>query len=465
MRMINFLFVGVAVLCATAASAARYSWAPALTSGEAGGDAPWGRVHFDPNNSNVMWAATTQVPDPFATEPLPDGNGLWKSTDGGRSWSQMASGALDPTLNILDFSISKSNSDVVYVATLEGGVLKTINGGSTWTAINQGLGLPHAKNGAGAVVVDPTNSDNVYVSVGQLNGIQILSPSPDHPGFFYSHDGGATWIANNSGLPNRSDAFLDLVSNTSVPVSLVIPDDQPETIYAGILTAEANGKVFLGKKAIADTQVFRNTTSGTGTWSPISDGLKSVVTNDSGIGSLLRFSVTGVILSSVTVSGRHVLYMSNLAAGGEVDLGGEDATKLKSQGIWLLAPGSTTWLERNTGLPVVNDAENDNAINSCPVGTVPGDPYTALTGVLDSDGTLAGSTKIWATATAGDPWMMNWGDSGLDNSPTLGLPYCNAIFIEVAPNGRRAIASVAWDGEGSSLNDDDGVYMVPPPSQ
>ncbi len=115
------------------------------------------------------------------------------------------------------------------------------------------------------------------------------------------------------------------------------------------------------------------------------------------------------------------------------------------------------------GLPIVTDDENEEAINTCPVAIHPNDPYTALTGVLDSDGANPGSSKIWATLTAGAPWLESWGDTGLDESPTLGLPYANPAFIEISADGRRAVATVLWSGDDSDLSDDDGVYVLPRP--
>ncbi len=439
---------------------AQYNWHPSLTNADTGGTTPWGRVHFDPSNANVIWAATTEVPDPFATDPLPPANGLWKTTDGGASWTQINSGDFLPEYHVLDFAIAASSPNTVYAGTLEHGVFKTTDGGATWFTVNNGLGFPNADWGAGAIVVDPSNPDNVYVSVAQLGNIDIFSPSPDHPGFFYSHDGGANWTKNNNGLPPTSDSFADLLSNTGVAASLVIPSNETSTIYAAILKVEANGKLLFGKKAKARVLVYKNTTSGTGSWVGVSDGLPSIEQDDSGFGSVLRYAAAGGVLMVEAVPGGHVLFLSTLGYSGEVLLGDEPGFN-QARGVYALAPGATSWIPRNTGLPVVNDPENIDAINAGPVAIMPNNPYTLLTGIYGAEAMMPGSTKVWATVNAGDPWMMNWGDTGLETSPTQGHPEANATFIEISRQGNRVAAAIAWSGNDLGDESDDGIYLLP----
>ncbi|MAE70074.1 MAG: hypothetical protein CME06_06355 [Gemmatimonadetes bacterium] len=470
MRSRAHLLAGMAALLVAPLASAQYSWGPALTSGDTGHPANWSRVHFDPTNSNTVWASTGDLPDVFSSDPPEPANGIWRSTNGGSTWSQMASGALDPEHNILDFTICKANPDVMYVGTNIYGVFRSTNGGSSWTAANNGIThdtetFPNAAWGVGAIVVDPTDPMKVYCSVGQLSGLDIFNLSPDHPGFFYSHDAGQTWTANNNGLPPRQDGIGDLVSNTSAPLSLAVPEDSPNTVYAGLLTAEANIKLLFGTKARAQTQVFRNTAAGTGTWSDLSSGLPQIEQASTLGTSLARIAVGAALITVGPAGGNHVVYLSSLGFGIEVSLLAE-TLKSKSRGIFALAPGSSTWLARNNDLPVVNDNLNQNAINTSPVAIHPNDPYIGLTGVVESDVALPNASKIWATTDAGDPWLQSWGDSGLNQSPTLGQDYCNSLFIEIAPNGSRAVAAIAWTDPDSLLNlldDDDGIYMVPAP--
>ena len=463
------LAVLVTLTASNDAQTASYPWGPAITTGDTGQEVAWGRVHFDPTDSRVIWAATSDLPDPLGGEVPPPASGIYKSTDAGSSWAQAAGGALNPDYHVLDFSICKANPDVVYAATLHQGVFRTTSGGGSWTKINNGIShngatFPQANWGAVAIAVDPANPNNVCVSVGQLGGLDIFNLSPDHPGMYYSRNGGNSWTSNNAGLPPRQDGILgDRVSNTSGVLSLAIAENSPSTIYAGVLQAEANIKLLIGNRANAQTKVFKNTNGGIGTWVDISNGLPTVQQNAELGNSLARIAASAVLLSVVpTGANSQLVVASSLAFGVDVNLGTQQ-TKSKSFGLYALPPGAGSWVARNQALPVVNNALNSDAINTTAPAIHPDNPYIMLTGVVESDDAMPNSSKIWATTTAGAPWLKNWGDSGLNVSPTEGLAYCNPLFIEIAPNASRAIASIAWTDDVLLSNDDDGIYMVPAP--
>ncbi len=78
------------------------------------------------------------------------------------------------------------------------GVWKSLDGGGTWTAINNGLGGQPAVR---SVVVDPLDSNFVHL------GTEV--------GYFYSTSGGASWTAANTGLPNASAQFIYALALTS----------------------------------------------------------------------------------------------------------------------------------------------------------------------------------------------------------------------------------------------------------
>ena len=77
---------------------------------------------------------------PTAPETIYAGGqeGLFRSTDGGASWSQLSAG-LDPTMPVADVAIDPTNSQVIYVGTEGGGVLYSADGGATFTRLAQGL--------------------------------------------------------------------------------------------------------------------------------------------------------------------------------------------------------------------------------------------------------------------------------------------------------------------------------------
>lgn len=466
--------IGLTALITSLASVAgaAYPWGPAITTGDTGQESAWSRVRFDPTNSNTIWAATADLPDPFAGGAPPAANGIFRSLNGGASWSQMASGALDRDYHILDFTICPSNPQVMYVSTLHRGVFKSTNGGTNWTAKNNGLthkgsGFPNGSWGALSIAVDHDDPNRAYCAVAQLGALDIFNLAPDHPGFYVTTNGGNSWTANNAGLPPREDGILDLLSTTSVVASLGVAGDG--TLYAGILQAEANIKVLVGTKATADTKVFRNSNKGGGSWVDVSAGLPPVTQNSTSFGSLARIAASATVITVAEAGQGHAVFTSSLAFGIDVSLN-KQIMKSKGKGLFALAPGASSWIPRNGSgaqkLPVVNDFVNEDAINAAPPAVMPGNPYTALTGVVASDTAMPNASKVWATLDAGGSWLKSWGDSGLDVSPTLGQSECNPIFMDIAPNGRRAVVAVTWtdpDSVLSSRSNDDGVYVVPAP--
>lgn len=112
------------------------------------------------------------------------GGGVWKSTNAGQTWKPI----FDTTgvASIGALAVAPSNHDVIYVGTGEetrgNGVYKSVDGGATWT--NVGLADTHF---IGSIVIDPSNPDIVLVGA-----IGDRTPGPNR-GVFRTTDGGRTW--------------------------------------------------------------------------------------------------------------------------------------------------------------------------------------------------------------------------------------------------------------------------------
>ncbi|MDE3154829.1 MAG: glycoside hydrolase [Acidobacteriota bacterium] len=117
--------------------------------------------------------------------------GVWKTTDAGRTWAPIFDG--QDTGSIGALAVAPSNPDIIYVGSGEGlqrpdlsvgdGMYKSTDGGRTW----QHLGLRQGQQ-ISAIVVDPRNPDRLFVAVlGHPYG-----PNPER-GVFRSTDGGTTW--------------------------------------------------------------------------------------------------------------------------------------------------------------------------------------------------------------------------------------------------------------------------------
>lgn len=119
---------------------------------------------------------------------------VFKSTDEGANWIKSNSGLPDD-LSVPDSSdpplpgplvIDPANTNIIYAAGTDGSVFKSINGGTSWTELNNGL--PSAF--VSVLVIDPANTNTIYAGTGK--GV-----------FFKSTDGGASWSPLNNGLPDR----------------------------------------------------------------------------------------------------------------------------------------------------------------------------------------------------------------------------------------------------------------------
>jgi len=135
------------------------------------------------------------------------GDGVYKSTDAGRTWQHMG---LAETRNIGEIQIHPSNPDVVYVAALghvwgpneERGVFRSTDGGATWTKVL----FKSNKAGAVDISMDPNNPRILYATIWEAGrGPHFLSSGGEDSGIWRSTDGGDTWedISRQPGLPKE----------------------------------------------------------------------------------------------------------------------------------------------------------------------------------------------------------------------------------------------------------------------
>ncbi|AXT57419.1 glycosyl hydrolase [Aquimarina sp. AD1] len=141
------------------------------------------------------------------------GGGVWKTTDGGRTWENISDGFFGGSIGSI--SVSKSDPNVIYVGggekTLRGnvssgyGVWKSVDAGKTW---NQS-GLPKSRH-IPRIAIHPTNPDIVYAGV--LGN--IYKPTQDR-GVYKSIDGGKTW--NKVLFANQNAGAVDLTLDPNNP--------------------------------------------------------------------------------------------------------------------------------------------------------------------------------------------------------------------------------------------------------
>jgi photosystem II stability/assembly factor-like uncharacterized protein len=162
-----------------------------------------GDIALAPSNPQIIWAGTGEH-NIFRSSQA--GVGIFKSSDGGKSWTHMG---LSDTNTIARIVVHPTNPDVVYVAAgghewtanTDRGVYKTADGGKTWEKIL----YVNDQTGAYDLVMDPTASDTLYASLWQRTRKKWNDPRnfADYmgSGIYKTTDGGKTWTPINAGLP------------------------------------------------------------------------------------------------------------------------------------------------------------------------------------------------------------------------------------------------------------------------
>jgi len=436
-----------------------------------------GRMVAHPTDPNTIYLATTNTPD-FLAGTIDPGDGLWRTTDKGQTWQTINDAVFPTTYNIMDVAVCASSPNVIYAATIQQGIFKSVNGGTSWTDVSGGFsysgsGFPNSDWAVLAVAVDPTNANKVYISVGQVSGLDILNLSPSHPGFFYSHNGGATWVENNSGLPPRYDSIWDGKSHTAAAGSIVVLPQLPSYVLLGMVDLDVNTALLFGKTAESNAGIFVNTNSGVGSFSLINNGLPTGIQQSPELGgSLARISTSTMVLSNSTGS-KVDLWASHVGLTFDLSL---SSTLMVTRNKGLFFTQNGQWQARNNGLPYIGawtdpSSTPDSTIKFAAtynMGNVAVGPGSAnkicMSGSNRCDMGNAGSnnTKVYATTGSGLPsWLKTW-DQGLDNSPTYGYSEANATYITFNADLSCAFATVRWTDavNFSPLHGDNGVYRL-----
>jgi photosystem II stability/assembly factor-like uncharacterized protein len=161
------------------------------------------RLLIHPRNPNIVWAAV--MGHLFGPNEM---RGVYKTTDGGKTWRRVL--YVNNQTGASDLVMEAGNPEVLYAGTwrlkrtpysLESGgdgsgLWKSTNGGETWTNITTKKGLPKGVWGIVGVAAAPSNPDKIYALVENKGG-----------GLFTSADGGETWALTSSDNNIRQRAW------------------------------------------------------------------------------------------------------------------------------------------------------------------------------------------------------------------------------------------------------------------
>src|SRR2546426_2630697 len=194
-----------------------------------------GALAVAPSDPNVVWAGTGE---PFIRSHISVGEGIFKSTDAGKTWTRTG---LEKTGRIARVLIDPANPNVVLACALghaygpqpERGVFRTTDGGANW----QRVLFVDENTGCSDMAMDPSNARIVFAGMWQLE-IHTWGRESGGPGsgVFTSRDGGTTWPRlTGRGLPAKPVG----------KVALAIARTNPSRVYALIETGDGvpwNGK-------------------------------------------------------------------------------------------------------------------------------------------------------------------------------------------------------------------------------
>lgn len=185
-----------------------------------------GDLAIAPSNANILYAGTGES-NAGGGSLTYDGNGVYKSTDAGSTWTSVG---LDSTRNTGRIAVHPTNPDIVYAATMgdlfennsERGLYKSTNGGLNW----QNVLSFNDSTGVVDVAINPVHSDTVYAcSWTRVRRIDRRNYGGPDSQIWRSYNGGVTWTNLTNGLPSGFDFGRTCVG---------IAKSQPNIVYVMI---------------------------------------------------------------------------------------------------------------------------------------------------------------------------------------------------------------------------------------
>ena len=214
------------------------NWTP-LTDGEV--SLAIGSIALDPSNRNIVYAGTGE--DNNGGDGY-SGAGILKSTDGGATWTHFPGPFVGPLgsttggASIGSLAVHPTNGQILLAGvSLPGasGIYRSTNGGANWTRVTTSLG---DVSGTG-VIFDPSNGSNAYAAIGSVSG-------STQNGVYKSTDAGATWtvVLATGGAPAGR-------------IAIALAPSSPTTVYATV--ADTSSSTFGNLLGI-----WKSTNGGTG---------------------------------------------------------------------------------------------------------------------------------------------------------------------------------------------------------
>ncbi len=190
-----------------------------------------GAVRIDPKDLNTVWVGTGE---PWVRNSVSVGDGLYKTTDGGETWTHMG---LPASERIAAIEVDPTNTKTVYAAAMgplwnaggERGLYKTTDGGTTWKRML----FVDENTGCSGLALDPKHPNVLFAAMWDFRrtGWSFRSGGPGS-GLYRSEDGGETW-AKLTGDPRSG-----LPGGTLGRIVVAVAPSDPRIVYTAVEAQE-----------------------------------------------------------------------------------------------------------------------------------------------------------------------------------------------------------------------------------
>ncbi len=208
---------------------------------------------MDPNDPNILYASMWEFRrTPWSFNSGGTKSGLFKSTDGGKTWNELRNGFPKGKLGRIAVAVAPSNSKIIYSViesedSEQNGLYRSDDSGASWKRLNGDFGLVVRPFYFSRIVVDPQNPDvlvkaGLFGSISRDGGKTFKNAGNMHPDIhdihFDNKDSDRMYFATDGGVYRTWDGgnTLDIVEN--IPVAqfyhITLDDAEPYNIYGGL---------------------------------------------------------------------------------------------------------------------------------------------------------------------------------------------------------------------------------------
>lgn len=370
-----------------------------------------GAIGISKTSPDTLYVGTGE----YTTQSL--GAGIFKTTDGGSTWSQVATTAQVGN-QFSGIAVDPTNANIVH-ATGISGYFRSLNGGSTWTQV-----LFSACSG---LVVDQTNPSRVFVGV-------------DSDGVYRSTDGGATFTRLSTGLPAVGAGQRRVVVAMGV--------NNPSVVVAAM--ANSSSGVFGTYRSADGGNTWSQLTATPNFASPQAWYDMYIAVDPANSARLFaggvdpRYAVSGIIRS--TTNGASWSEISN--AGGTQTHPDHHAIafgptgivwEANDGGVWKSTTGGSSWVNTNATLAITQNYQ---------LALHPTNPNIMMTGTQDN-GTVGktSASLTWPQILAGDGGYLAYDFS----NPSISYTTYVALTVYRVIGGGATDISGPWSGDSRAF--------------